>query len=180
MHSLQHRGQEGAGIVSCEKEKFICIRKTGLVGDNFNNIEIIDKLKGRCAIGHVRYSTSGGSLEENIQPLFANLAAGGFACAHNGNLTNAEELKRDLQKKDLRHLNTESDSEVLLNVFAHELGKQREMYPSAEHIFKAVTKTHIRCEGAYAVLALITGHGILAFRDENGIRPLSIGIRKGK
>jgi amidophosphoribosyltransferase len=80
----------------------------------------------------------------------------------------------------MRHLKTDSDSEVLLNIFAHELAKQREIYPSAEHIFKAVSKTHIRCDGAYAVLALITGHGILAFRDNNGIRPLSIGIRKGK
>ena len=80
----------------------------------------------------------------------------------------------------MRHLKTDSDSEVLLNIFAHELGKQREIYPTAEHIFKAVSKTHIRCDGAYAVLALITGHGLLAFRDNNGIRPLSIGIRKGK
>ena len=99
---------------------------------------------------------------------------------HNGNLTNSKQLSNELFHAEMRHLLTDSDSEVLLNIFAHELGKQREIYPSAEHIFKAVTKTHIRCDGAYAVLALITGHGILAFRDENGIRPLSIGTRKGK
>ena len=80
----------------------------------------------------------------------------------------------------MRHLITDSDSEVLLNIFAHELAKQRVIYPSAEHIFKAVSKTHVRCDGAYAVLALIAGHGMVAFRDNNGIRPLSIGIRKGE
>jgi amidophosphoribosyltransferase len=99
---------------------------------------------------------------------------------HNGNLTNSKELGVQLFHAEMRHLNTDSDSEVLLNIFAHELGKQREIYPSAEHIFKAVSKTHRRCDGAYAVLALITGHGILAFRDNNAIRPLSIGIRKGE
>ena len=104
----------------------------------------------------------------------------GISVAHNGNLTNAKHLSTQLFHAEMRHLKTDSDSEVLLNIFAHELGKQREIYPSAEHIFKAVSKTHIRCDGAYAVLALITGHGILAFRDNNGIRPLSIGIRKGK
>jgi amidophosphoribosyltransferase len=104
----------------------------------------------------------------------------GISAAHNGNLTNAKHLSTQLFHAEMRHLKTDSDSEVLLNIFAHELAKQREIYPSAEHIFKAVSKTHIRCDGAYAVLALITGHGILAFRDNNGIRPLSIGIRKGK
>ena len=103
----------------------------------------------------------------------------GISLAHNGNLTNSKELAMQLFHAEMRHLNTDSDSEVLLNIFAHELGKQREIYPSAEHIFKAVTKTHRRCDGAYAVLALITGHGVLAFRDNNAIRPLSIGIRKG-
>tara|TARA_Y100000768_G_C23944457_1_gene666850 strand:- start:396 stop:1622 length:1227 start_codon:yes stop_codon:yes gene_type:complete len=104
----------------------------------------------------------------------------GISLAHNGNLTNAKQLSNELFHAEMRHLKTDSDSEVLLNIFAHELGKQREIYPTAEHIFKAVSKTHIRCDGAYAVLALITGHGLLAFRDNNGIRPLSIGIRKGK
>ena len=104
----------------------------------------------------------------------------GISLTHNGNLTNSKQLSNELFHAEMRHLLTDSDSEVLLNIFAHELGKQREIYPSAEHIFKAVAKTHIRCDGAYAVLALITGHGILAFRDENGIRPLSIGTRKGK
>ena len=104
----------------------------------------------------------------------------GISLAHNGNLTNSKQLANELFHAEMRHLQTDSDSEVLLNIFAHELGKQREIYPTAEHIFKAVTKTHIRCDGAYAVLALISGYGMLAFRDNNGIRPLSIGVRKGK
>ena len=101
LHSLQHRDQEGARIVSCNREKFIFIRKTSLVGENFNNLDIIDQLKSKYAIGHVRYSTSGSSLKENIQPLFANLAAGGFACAHNWNLTNTEFLRKQLIKEVL-------------------------------------------------------------------------------
>jgi amidophosphoribosyltransferase len=104
----------------------------------------------------------------------------GISLAHNGNLTNTKQLSNELFHAEMRHLQTDSDSEVLLNIFAHELAKQREIYPDAKNIFKAVSKTHIRCDGAYAVIALITGHGLIAFRDNNGIRPLSIGIRKGK
>jgi amidophosphoribosyltransferase len=139
----------------------------------------MDKLIGNYGIGHVRYPTAGGAGKEFAQPMYVN-SPYGISVAHNGNLTNAKHLSTQLFHAEMRHLKTDSDSEVLLNIFAHELGKQREIYPSAEHIFKAVSKTHIRCDGAYAVLALITGHGILAFRDNNGIRPLSIGIRKGK
>ena len=104
----------------------------------------------------------------------------GISLAHNGNLTNSESLANELFHAEMRHLNTDSDSEVLLNIFAHELGKQREIFPKAQHIFQAVTKTHRRCDGAYAVIALLTGFGLLGFRDTNGIRPLVIGIRKGK
>jgi amidophosphoribosyltransferase len=139
----------------------------------------MDKLIGNYGIGHVRYPTAGGAGKEYAQPMYVN-SPYGISAAHNGNLTNAKHLSTQLFHAEMRHLKTDSDSEVLLNIFAHELAKQREIYPSAEHIFKAVSKTHIRCDGAYAVLALITGHGILAFRDNNGIRPLSIGIRKGK
>jgi amidophosphoribosyltransferase len=127
----------------------------------------------------VRYPTAGGTGKEFAQPMYVN-SPYGISLAHNGNLTNSKELANELFHAEMRHLNTDSDSEVLLNIFAHELAKQREIYPSAEHVFKAVSKTHRRCDGAYAVIALITGHGILAFRDNNGIRPLSIGIRKGK
>ena len=176
---LQHRGQDAAGMSVCDQNDKLTTRKSmGYVRDVFQQMHM-DKLIGNYGIGHVRYPTAGGNGKEFAQPMYVN-SPYGISLSHNGNLTNSSQLSNELFHAEMRHLLTDSDSEVLLNVFAHELGKQREIYPSAEHIFKAVTKTHIRCEGAYAVLALITGHGILAFRDENGIRPLSIGIRKGK
>ena len=176
---LQHRGQDAAGMTVCDQDDKLTTRKSmGYVRDVFQQMHM-DKLIGNYGIGHVRYPTAGGNGKEFAQPMYVN-SPYGISLSHNGNLTNSSQLSNELFHAEMRHLLTDSDSEVLLNVFAHELGKQREIYPSAEHIFKAVTKTHIRCEGAYAVLALITGHGILAFRDENGIRPLSIGIRKGK
>ena len=150
----------------------------GYVRDVFQQRHM-NKLMGNYGIGHVRYPTAGGTGKEFAQPMYVN-SPYGISMVHNGNLTNSKELGVQLFHAEMRHLNTDSDSEVLLNIFAHELGKQREIYPSAEHIFKAVAKTHRRCDGAYAVLALITGHGILAFRDNNAIRPLSIGIRKGE
>ena len=176
---LQHRGQDAAGMVVCNKEDKLSSRKSmGYVRDVFQQIHM-DKLIGNYGIGHVRYPTAGGNGKEFAQPMYVN-SPYGISLAHNGNLTNSKQLSNELFHAEMRHLKTDSDSEVLLNIFAHELGKQREIFPSAEHIFKAVSKTHIRCDGAYAVLALITGHGLLAFRDNNGIRPLSIGIRKGK
>ncbi len=176
---LQHRGQDAAGMVVCDSQDRLHSRKSmGYVRDVFQQRHM-SKLIGNYGIGHVRYPTAGGAGKEFAQPMYVN-SPYGISIAHNGNLTNSKELATQLFHAEMRHLNTDSDSEVLLNIFAHELGKQREIYPSAEHIFKAVTKTHRRCDGAYAVLALITGHGILAFRDNNGIRPLSIGIREGK
>jgi len=176
---LQHRGQDAAGMVVCNQEDKLNSRKSmGYVRDVFQQ-QHMDKLIGNYGIGHVRYPTAGGNGKEFSQPMYVN-SPYGISLAHNGNLTNSKQLSNELFHAEMRHLQTDSDSEVLLNIFAHELGKQREIYPSAEHIFKAVSKTHIRCDGAYAVLALITGHGMLAFRDNNGIRPLSIGIRKGK
>ena len=176
---LQHRGQDAAGMVVCNKEDKLNSRKSmGYVRDVFQQRHM-DKLIGNYGIGHVRYPTAGGNGKEFAQPMYVN-SPYGISLAHNGNLTNSKQLSNELFHAEMRHLKTDSDSEVLLNIFAHELGKQREIFPSAEHIFKAVSKTHIRCDGAYAVLALITGHGLLAFRDNNGIRPLSIGIRKGK
>ncbi len=176
---LQHRGQDAAGMVVCDSDDKLQSRKSmGYVRDVFQQRHM-SKLIGNYGIGHVRYPTAGGAGKEFAQPMYVN-SPYGISLAHNGNLTNSNELGKQLFHAEMRHLNTDSDSEVLLNIFAHELGKQREIYPSAKHIFRAVTKTHRRCDGAYAVLALITGHGILAFRDNNGIRPLSIGIRQGK
>ncbi|MDA0775743.1 MAG: amidophosphoribosyltransferase, partial [Proteobacteria bacterium] len=176
---LQHRGQDAAGMVVCDADDKLQSRKSmGYVRDVFQQRHM-SKLIGNYGIGHVRYPTAGGAGKEFAQPMYVN-SPYGISLAHNGNLTNSAELGKQLFHAEMRHLNTDSDSEVLLNIFAHELGKQREIYPSAKHIFRAVTKTHRRCDGAYAVLALITGHGILAFRDNNGIRPLSIGIRQGK
>ena len=176
---LQHRGQDAAGMVVCDSDDKLQSRKSmGYVRDVFQQRHM-SKLIGNYGIGHVRYPTAGGAGKEFAQPMYVN-SPYGISLAHNGNLTNSTELGKQLFYAEMRHLNTDSDSEVLLNIFAHELGKQREIYPSAKHIFRAVTKTHRRCDGAYAVIALITGHGILAFRDNNGIRPLSIGIRQGK
>ena len=176
---LQHRGQDAAGMVVCDAQDKLNSRKSmGYVRDVFQQRHM-NKLMGNYGIGHVRYPTAGGTGKEFAQPMYVN-SPYGISMVHNGNLTNSKELGVQLFHAEMRHLNTDSDSEVLLNIFAHELGKQREIYPSAEHIFKAVAKTHRRCDGAYAVLALITGHGILAFRDNNAIRPLSIGIRKGE
>ena len=176
---LQHRGQDSAGMVVCDSEDKLNSRKSmGYVRDTFLQRHM-DKLVGNYGIGHVRYPTAGGDGKEFSQPMYVN-SPYGISLAHNGNLTNSESLANELFHAEMRHLNTDSDSEVLLNIFAHELGKQREIYPEAKHIFKAVAKTHRRCDGAYAVIALITGFGLLAFRDNNGIRPLVIGIRKGK
>ena len=176
---LQHRGQDAAGMVVCDSNDNLNSRKSmGYVRDVFRQNHM-EKLHGNYGIGHVRYPTAGGAGKEFAQPMYVN-SPYGISLAHNGNLTNSKELAVQLFHAEMRHLNTDSDSEVLLNIFAHELGKQREIYPKPEHMFKAVTKTHRRCDGAYAVIAVITGHGILAFRDNNGIRPLSLGIRKGK
>jgi len=176
---LQHRGQDAAGMVVCDSNDNLNSRKSmGYVRDVFRQNHM-EKLHGNYGIGHVRYPTAGGAGKEFAQPMYVN-SPYGISLAHNGNLTNSKELAVQLFHAEMRHLNTDSDSEVLLNIFAHELGKQREIYPKPEHMFKAVTKTHRRCDGAYAVIAVITGHGVLAFRDNNGIRPLSLGIRKGK
>ena len=176
---LQHRGQDAAGISICDQKDKLSTRKSmGYVRDVFQQRHM-EKLIGNYGIGHVRYPTAGGNGKEFAQPMYVN-SPYGISLAHNGNLTNAKQLSNELFHAEMRHLQTDSDSEVLLNIFAHELGKQREIYPNAKNIFKAVSKTHLRCDGAYAVIALITGHGLIAFRDNNGIRPLSIGIRNGK
>jgi len=176
---LQHRGQDAAGMVVCDNEGRLHSRKSmGYVRDVFHQSHM-NKLVGHYGIGHVRYPTAGGAGKEFAQPMYVN-SPYGISLAHNGNLTNSKVLARELFHAEMRHLNTDSDSEVLLNIFAHELGKQRAILPSTKHFFQAVKKTHSRCHGAYAVLALITGFGLLAFRDPRGIRPLVIGERQGK
>lgn len=123
LHSLQHRGQEGAGIVSFDGKNFHSVRKQGLVGDNFNNTDTLSQLPGKTAIGHVRYSTTGESKPENLQPLFANLAIGGFACAHNGNLTNTFSLKKKLVESG-SIFQTSSDTEIILQLVARSRKKK--------------------------------------------------------
>ncbi|MDB9996207.1 amidophosphoribosyltransferase [Gammaproteobacteria bacterium] len=176
---LQHRGQDAAGMVVCDNDGRLHSRKSmGYVRDVFHQSHM-NKLVGHYGIGHVRYPTAGGAGKEFAQPMYVN-SPYGISLAHNGNLTNSKTLARELFHAEMRHLNTDSDSEVLLNIFAHELGKQRAILPSTKHFFQAVKKTHSRCHGAYAVLALITGFGLLAFRDPRGIRPLVIGERQGR
>ena len=175
---LQHRGQDAAGMVVCDETGRLNSRKSmGYVRDTFQQRHM-NKLLGNYGIGHVRYPTAGGAGKEFAQPMYVN-SPYGISLAHNGNLTNSKILARELFHAEMRHLNTDSDSEVLLNIFAHELGKQRAILPSKKHFFQAVRKTHVRCQGAYAVVALITGFGLVAFRDPQGIRPLVIGERDG-
>ncbi|MDR2212982.1 MAG: amidophosphoribosyltransferase [Pseudomonadales bacterium] len=175
---LQHRGQDAAGIMTYDNGKVNLRKDNGLVRDVFHTRHM-RQLTGRMGIGHVRYPTAGSSGPALAQPFYVN-SPYGISIAHNGNLTNVEDLRRDLYREDLRHLNTDSDSEVLLNVFAHELQRrnQRKMLPSASDVFDAVSAVHRRCRGAYAVVAMIVGHGIVGFRDKHGIRPLVFGERK--
>jgi amidophosphoribosyltransferase len=173
---LQHRGQDAAGIMTCEGGKFYLRKGNGLVRDVFY-AQHMKKLPGNMGIGHVRYPTAGCSSSLEAQPFYVN-SPYGIALAHNGNLTNTETLKNDLFMDDMRHLNTESDTEALLNVFAHELAQEAK--PAFDHkdIFDAVSAVHRRCKGGYAVIAMIVGKGVLAFRDPNGIRPVVYGKRE--
>ncbi len=172
---LQHRGQDAAGIMTCDNGKVFLRKANGLAKDVFHTRHMI-RLQGNMGIGHVRYPTAGCSSSAEAQPFYVN-SPYGIALAHNGNLTNAASIKRDLYLEDLRHINTESDSEILLNVFAHELQHQGKLRLEVEDIFKAVSGVHRRCEGGYGAVAMITGYGVVAFRDPFGIRPLCIGER---
>ena len=173
---LQHRGQDAAGIVTCQDDRFFLRKDNGLVRDVFRTRHM-QRLAGNVGIGHVRYPTAGSSTSAEAQPFYVN-SPYGITLAHNGNLTNAAELADGLLKSDLRHINTNSDSEVLLNVFAHELQVQGKLVPTHTEIFNAVKEVHKRCRGGYAVIAMITGYGILAFRDPHGIRPVCYGKRE--
>ncbi len=172
---LQHRGQDAAGIATTAGDRIHLHKDKGLVRDVFRTRHM-RALAGRVGIGHVRYPTAGSSSADESQPLYVN-SPHGIALAHNGNLTNADALRRELFEKNKRHINTNSDSEILLNVFAHELAIQGfdKLLPS--HIFKAIEGVHRRCRGAYAVTLMIPGFGLVAFRDPYGIRPLVLGQR---
>ena len=172
---LQHRGQDAAGIVTLQDGRLYLRKENGMVRDVFMNRHMV-KLVGKFGIGHVRYPTAGTSSSAEAQPFYVN-SPYGITLAHNGNLTNAESLAKSLYQEDRRHLNTDSDSEVLLNVLAHEMQNLGKTHPTSGDIFEAVTSVYGRVEGAYGVVALITGHGLLAFRDPNGIRPLIFGKR---
>jgi amidophosphoribosyltransferase len=175
---LQHRGQDAAGIVTEDAGRFYLRKSNGLVRDVFRTNHM-QRLTGNIGIGHVRYPTAGSSSTSESQPFYVN-SPYGIVLAHNGNLTNSAELNTALYQSDLRHVNTTSDSEVLLNVFAHELQLQGKLRPGADDIFAAVAAVHRRCRGGYAAVAMISGYGLVAFRDPYGIRPLVIGQRSGE
>lgn len=173
---LQHRGQDAAGIMTCDGERVYLRKENGLVRDVIRQSHMLT-LVGKTGIGHVRYPTAGSNHCEESQPFFVN-SPYGLGIVHNGNLVNTDELKQDIIRADLRHLNTRSDSEILLNVFAHELQKQEGHTLLASHLFKALSGVHARVRGAYAAIVMIVGHGLFAFRDPLGIRPLVYGVRE--
>ncbi|MBO1256338.1 amidophosphoribosyltransferase [Alteromonas sp. 5E99-2] len=172
---LQHRGQDAAGIMTVDEGSLNLRKANGLVRDVFHTRHM-KRLTGNMGIGHCRYPTAGSSSSAEAQPFYVN-SPYGIAFAHNGNLTNAAEVRDELFKKARRHINTTSDSEVLLNVFAHELYQKEELTLTPEDMFDVVSKVHKQIRGAYAVVATIIGQGLVAFRDPNGIRPLALGKR---
>ncbi|SFN56315.1 amidophosphoribosyltransferase [Xenorhabdus japonica] len=171
---LQHRGQDAAGIATIDGNNGFRLRKAnGLVKDVFETRHML-RLQGTIGIGHVRYPTAGSSSASEAQPFYVN-SPFGITLAHNGNLTNAHELKKMLFENARRHVNTTSDSEILLNIFANELTQFPHFPLAPDDIFSAVSKMHKRIRGAYACVAMIIGHGLVAFRDPHGIRPLVLG-----
>ncbi len=173
---LQHRGQDAAGIVTCEGSELFLHKNNGLVRDVFAPSDML-RLRGRMGIGHVRYPTAGWASAAEAQPLYVNTPYG-ICLAHNGNLTNSAQLKSELFLEDRRHINTDSDSEVLLNVFAHELMSTGKLQIEPDDIFQAVAGVYRRCRGAFAATAMITGYGVVGFRDPHGIRPVVYGKRE--
>ncbi len=174
---LQHRGQDAAGIVTVDDENRFRLRKAnGLVSDVFQQVHML-RLQGNAGIGHVRYPTAGSSSVSEAQPFYVN-SPYGLTLVHNGNLTNSIELKEKLFKLARRHVNTNSDSEALLNILAHHLDQTAQEKLSAQDIFEAIRAVNKDIRGAYACVAMIIGHGLVAFRDPNGIRPLVLGKRE--
>ena len=172
---LQHRGQDAAGIMTMRDGELFVRKDAGLVRDVFQQRHMVN-LAGNAGIGHVRYPTAGGDRPDEAQPFYVN-SPFGIGLGHNGNLTNAAEVSLELVRDDRRHLNTSSDSEVLLNVFASELQKCTGLGFLPQDIFGALTSVFQRCRGGYAAVALIVGHGVVGFRDVHGIRPLVLGRR---
>ncbi|AAF94165.1 TPA: amidophosphoribosyltransferase [Vibrio cholerae] len=172
---LQHRGQDAAGICTIESNRFRLRKANGLVRDVFE-AKHMQRLQGNVGIGHVRYPTAGSSSASEAQPFYVN-SPFGITLAHNGNLTNANQVRQKLFEKDRRHVNTTSDSEVLLNVLAHEIDTVKGNV-TADDVFRAISNVHRTIRGAYAVAAMIIGHGMIAFRDPHGIRPLCLGKRE--
>ena len=173
--ALQHRGQDAAGIVTCNRT--IRQRKgNGMVRDVFQPHHM-DALQGPMGIGHIRYPTAGSESPDEAQPFYVN-SPYGIALAHNGNLINAGDLGEAVFRDELRHVNTQSDTEILLNIFASELARTHTLQLSAEVIFDAITRVHERCVGGYAAVALVAGYGVVAFRDPNAIRPVCFGYRE--
>lgn len=176
---VQHRGQDAAGIITSDGNRVFLRKDNGLVRDVFHTRHMM-QLKGNMGIGHARYPTAGCDSRAEAQPFYVN-SPFGLALAHNGNLINAEPLRDELFKQDLRQLNTTSDSEIILNIFAHELRDAiggSSLRPEAGDVFQAVSGVMERCKGAYAVITMIVGVGIVAFRDPFGIRPLIYGTRQ--
>jgi amidophosphoribosyltransferase len=172
---LQHRGQDAAGIATCEGERLYQRKDNGLVREVFRTKHML-KLNGTMGIGHIRYPTAGRASSTEAQPFYVN-SPFGITLAHNGNLINSKQLMRDVFRDDRRHINTDSDSEILLNVFAHELMKPGKLRIDENDVFKAVSGVHKRCHGGYAAIAMIVGYGVVAFRDPFGIRPVCFGYR---
>lgn len=175
---LQHRGQDAAGIVTINDNTFRLRKGNGLVKDVFHTRHML-RLQGTIGIGHIRYPTAGTSSSSEAQPFYAN-SPFGISLAHNGNLTNADELKKWLNVEARRHVNTTSDSELLMNILAYELQCTSSLELSPDDIFNAVSNVHKRARGAYATVALVIGHGMIAFRDPNGIRPLVFGKKESE
>ncbi|MHB8679374.1 MAG: amidophosphoribosyltransferase [Rudaea sp.] len=172
---LQHRGQDAAGIATVDGERLRLHKGAGLVRDVFGSADML-KLRGRIGIGHCRYPTAGSESSAEAQPFYVN-SPYGIALGHNGNLVNTDALRREMYEDDRRHINTDSDSEILLNILAHELQIQERHALTPDHIFKAVAGVHARARGGYAIVSLLLGYGIVAFRDPCGIRPLVLGER---
>ena len=173
---IQHRGQDAAGIITSDGNRVYLRKDNGLVRDVFHTRHML-QLKGTMGIGHTRYPTAGCDSRAEAQPFYVN-SPFGIALGHNGNLTNAATLREELFRQDLRQLNTSSDSEILLNVFAHELRAAigaSSLRATPDDLFNAVSGVFARCSGAYAVVVMVVGVGILAFRDPCGIRPLVYG-----
>jgi len=173
---LQHRGQDAAGIATCDGDRLFQRKDNGLVREVFRMRHMLN-LRGNMGMGHIRYPTAGRASSAEAQPFYVN-SPYGITLGHNGNLVNAEQLKRDVFRDDLRHVNTDSDSEILLNVFAHELMQLGKLRIDEGDVFQAVAGVHRRCRGGYAAVAMIVGYGIVAFRDPYGIRPVCFGYRE--